>query len=583
VVRQRSLVNVAACAGVLLSVFAFAADDSRPTSPPAPAGKTSPKKKPAATPGKATSASTSAAPASGAKGAVVPVEWRPYKIRAWVSVDPDSRIDARGRDRLIADWRSLVRRFVGAPWVLEVASDEGPLATETLEGLQPASIVPLIAGYDKAWAIRVEPEDNGVAFVGREYDVSTARIGPACRRAAPYPADASRALLGLAIDLFEPSAEIGAKVGGDVLVTVRGAALAPASPVGRVVTTGSVFRPLRVWQRPDGSVLKIEDIRRSFLRVVELNGAVARCNIVSSSQDPLSSRVARKNTLVALGVKRGSVATRYRYFFASDKTPAAGYILTARTVPDGPPVEVGMTDREGRISIPPGFADGLVIFRLLAANIEPVDEFPAMPGETVDERPVVINPKPAAVALETQLNSLRDDLIDVVATRARIESRLKARAEGEKWDEVEELLDEYRKLTPRDEYAAQLTKMKEDAARQQTETKAPILTRTAQGLITDTQALMDRYLDDEIFKAYAAALASSKSEGVKGQPQKALAKGARGSATPPPSAASKTAAPPVASTPDAPPATAPPAPVATQPAPTPTKRANAPAAGAVPF
>ena len=77
----------------------------------------------AAVPSSAAGASTSPASVSGAKAPVVPIERRPYKIRAWVSVDPDSRIDVRGRDQLIADWRSLVRRFVGAPWVLEVATD----------------------------------------------------------------------------------------------------------------------------------------------------------------------------------------------------------------------------------------------------------------------------------------------------------------------------------------------------------------------------------------------------------------------------------------------------------------------------
>jgi hypothetical protein len=575
-VRQRSLVGLATSAGLVLAACAFAAVDTSPaaSSGPAPNTKTS-----SAPPSK-----SSSGPATTAKGkvAVEPIERRPYRIRAWVVLDPHTRLDTHGLKQLVDSWRSLVRRFVGPPWAIEMADDEGPLATETLEGLRPQQFATLVDGYDKAWVVLVEPEGNSLAFAGREFDVLTGRLGPACRRSAPYPADAARALLGLTMDLFEPTAEIGAKTGGGVLITVRGAALPAAIPSGSVVSTGSVFRPLRIWQKPDGSVLKIDDIRRSFLRVTEMNGPVARCDIVSSQQDPLSSRAVRKNRLVALGVKPGSIATRFRYLYASDKTPAAGYILTARTVPDGPLLELGITDREGRVSIPPGFASGLVIFRLLAANIEPVDEFPAMPGETVEERPVLINPKPATVTLETELNSLRDELIDLVATRARLQARFEARAQGEKWDEVEELLNEYGKLTPRDEYVTRLAKLKDDAARQQAETKTAILTRTALGLITDTQALIDRYLDDSMYKEYVDALARFKADegkgrpSAKGLPKRPLAKASSSPATPTAGAGSGPESTATAASP-------PPAARRPSPAPSPARPAPGKAEGVVPF
>ena len=41
-----------------------------------------------------------------------------------------------------------------------------------------------------------------------------------------------------------------------------------------------------------------------------------------------------------------------------------------------------MTDRSGRIVLHPGFANGLVILRLLAGNVEPMVELPIMPGES---------------------------------------------------------------------------------------------------------------------------------------------------------------------------------------------------------
>jgi hypothetical protein len=526
-VRPRPVVSRLALIGFsALTTLALAAD--RPAAP----GPKAEAKGASRTP--ADSKSAAAPPASGgktAKRAAEPLDHRPYRIRAWVSVDPAARIDSIGRARLVDEWRRLVRRFVGAPWELEVAEGDGPLETDTIDSLDRKTLVRLAAKVDKAWMIRIEPDSAGHRLTGREFDVLTSRLGPIFNRQAPFPADAPRALFTLALDLFEPTAEVGAKTGGGVFITVKGAAIPPASPEGQVVKPGKVFRPIRLWLKPDGSVLRIDDIRRSFLRISAIEGRQARCDIVTSLADPLTSRTASRNTLVALGVKPSNSPMLLHYLTAPDKVPAAGYILTARTYPDGTPVEVGMTDRDGRLTLPSGFADGLVVFRLLAADIEPMDEFPAMPGLSLSERPVIIDPKPQTVALETELNSMRDELIDQVAIRARIESRLKARVEGEKWEEAEQLLSEYRKLPRRPEFVERLEKLRSDAARRQAETKKAVLTRKALNMISDTQALIDRYMDDEIFKAYADGISQVRGEAKKGAAKKGFPAVARSPAS----------------------------------------------------
>ena len=436
-----------------------------------------------------------------------PIALRPYAIRAWVAINPSTRLDARGRADLVADWLALVRRFVGAPWIVEVAEGEGPLARRDIDALDDSALGALAETVDKGWAIRIEPDGRGgFRFLGREFDVLTGHWGPPRLRSAPYPADAARSLLGLALDLFRPTAEVGAESGGGVTLTVRGAALQAASPAGRVVGVGSVFVPLRIFQKPDGSPLGVVEVRRSYLRVASIEGAEARCEIVSGLRDPLSRRVARKNSLVALGAKPADRPTRLRYVRGDERNPAAGYTLTVRTLPDGPPREIGTTGRDGRIVLEPGLADGLILVRLLAGGVEPLDEFPMLPGEEAGERTILIDPKPEAVALETRLDAFRDELIDIVATRARLEARLKARAEGGAWDEVSSLLDEFRALPPRVTFHDRLARMKDEAARRQAETKTAILTRTAQAQIADTQALIDRYLADDAFDAYAEAL-----------------------------------------------------------------------------
>src|SRR6185312_17111592 len=97
-------------------------------------------------------------------------------------------------------------------------------------------------------------------------DVETGRLGPIHNLPAPFRPDAPRALFQLALEVFAPSAAIGERFGKDVNLIVRGSGLEAASPVGRVVSVGSVFQPLRLVSLKGGKV-KVLDILFSYLRV----------------------------------------------------------------------------------------------------------------------------------------------------------------------------------------------------------------------------------------------------------------------------------------------------------------------------
>lgn len=512
-VRQRSLVT--ATGAILALLASFGADASREVilKPPAAATKLAAKKRP-------------------------PLAARPYTIRVWTYVESDARLDAKGKGELLQAWQRFVQRFVGAPWEVEIRDDSGPFAIATLDAIQGPELKPLGGGVDKLWMIRVSANPGGgYRFAGREFDTATGNLGPLCEVSVPYPSDAARRLLKLSMAMFRPFAEVGSAGAGDTALTIQGSALAAADPIGQVAVVGGVFTPFRVFQKANGTVVRLDLIRYSYLRVRSIDGSSARCDIVSSLRDPLSKRVVGRNSLIALGVKPSAVPSRFR-FTTNDKEPKpiAGYTLTVRDVPDGPPHEVGTTDRDGRIVVPPGMADGLVIFRLLAGNIEPLVEFPGMPGETEEERVIKVDPKAATVTLETRLNALKDEVVDLVAIRARLEARLKARADGEAWDEVKTLIDEYKKLPPKSGFVDRINQLREEATAQQQATKKAILTKTAQAQIADAESLVTRYLDDDMFQAYENAW--KESQQVASTPAakpKGPANLGRPSVTPPPS------------------------------------------------
>jgi hypothetical protein len=477
------------------------------------------------TPAAKSSASSTqhAKPAQSKSAAPEAIDRQPYKIELHLALDPSARIDRARLAVLLKQWQALVRRLVGSPWIISIAARPSPLSSADLEALDAGAFAKFDAAFDKIWLVRISSSEptGALVFTGREYDTATRRLEPLQEHKALVLADAPRALLQFVLELFNPTALITGQEGGRALLLVRGASITPASELGAVAAKGTVFVPLRLVTMVDNSIA-IRRILFTYLQVEAMQGPTARCAIVTALRDPLTQRVSRPNTLAALGIKPGNSTIPFRFVTRPDLAPAAGYTLSARTVPDGLPTEVGMTDRAGRIALKPGFAKSLVVLRLLAANAEPMVEFPVMPGESSEARDIPIDPKPLTVSYQVQLDALRDEVIDVVAIRARLEKRLEARLQGEDYAGIEQGLKEYVSLPRREVYSQRLASLKAQAAKEQAQTKSAVLTKNIQARFNDLQALIDRYLDDEAFTSFSEALERKRSGS--GDPAKAKTK-----------------------------------------------------------
>lgn len=447
-------------------------------------------------------------------GASEPIDRQPYRIELHLAAAPSARIDASLRRTMVSRFGDLARRFIGPAWSVTVASRPSPLVGPGLARLTAEELTGFDPSLDKVWLVWADddPEGAGLVFSGREYDVATRWLGPLQDHRAPSRRDLPRALFSIAQDLFSPSALIIGEEGGRALLKVRGSALTPASDLGAVVVKGTTFIPIRLISMRDDSV-RITRIAYTYLVAESIEGSTARCAIVSAFRDPLTRRMARPNTLAALGIKAGDVPLRLRFVTRADKSPAAGYTLTERAVPDGTPREVGMTDRSGRIVVSPGSIRTVVKLRLLAGSSEPLAEFPMMPGESAEEREITVDPLPLAAKYQVRLDALRDEVVDQVALRGRLERLMQSRADGEDWDGLDALLKEYLALPRPATFSDALAKMKDEATRESYETaKSTVLTKNLQARFGELQAIIDGYLDDEAYGAFSEVLAKHKKD-----------------------------------------------------------------------
>ena len=427
---------------------------------------------------------------------------RPYKIRAHVSFEPATRIDGTARAILLRDWLTLIRRFVGDPWVVETVAESPRIAAGALDSLNPDTLKPLSQGVDKVWVIQVRREGATLILEGRELDVLLNRLGEIHQAETRDMINLPRVLLTLGLSLFEPLAEVGESRAGGVTFEIQGGTIPAATTVGAVAPVGSVFRAFRLFLDSEGAITDTHEIPYSYFRVEDRIGSSARCSIIKGIGDPLTGRYARRNRVVGLGIQPARATTKLRFLLKSDKAPAAGYKLIARAATaDTTWHDVGITDREGRVELPINFATELAIVRVIAGNNEPMADLPVMPGETRQERSIVFEGRPRTLDLEAKLDALQDAIIDVVASRARLEARMKARLEGEDFNGFDATLAELRKLPTKDQFDRDLKAIRAEAEAAEAELKTLILTRTARNQIDESQALIDRYLDDDSVRA----------------------------------------------------------------------------------
>jgi len=499
-----------------------------------------------------TKSDRAAAAAPGASPNAEPIERQPYRIELHLIAAPSARLDEASRKVLIDRWRDLVHRFIGASWSVDLAEPPSPLVGDGLARLKAEALAGVDPTLDKVWLVWIaaDARGGGLVFTGREYDVATRWLGPLQKQETPSRRDLPRSLFAITRNLFNPSALITGQEGGRALLKVRGSALAPASEMGAVVAKGTTFIPLRLVRMKDESV-RITRIAYTYLVAESVEGSTARCAIVSAFRDPLTQRISRPNTLAALGVKAGDSPLRLRFVTRADKSPAAGYTLTERAFPDGVPHEVGMTDRAGRIVVEPGSARSLMKLRLLAGSSEPLAEFPMMPGESSEERELSVDPLPLAAKYQSRLDALRDEVVDQVALRGRLERMLQARLDGEDWAGLEGLLKEYAALPAPKTFGDALTKMKDEATQESFATsKSTVLTKNLQAQFSDLQALIDGYLNNEAYGAFSEVLQKKQKDEVDAAKLAARKKAARPAAAeapappqePPPQAQPKPAA-----------------------------------------
>ena len=426
-------------------------------------------------------------------------ELTPYKVKTWVVLESRPLIPPTAAAQLDHQLRRSADSTLGAVWDLQV--EEAPVECRgdyfALQEPAPDSVLtqfPAVDGFDKLMVVVVVCDDNGYRVNVAELDVRTRVWSAWASQHVDTWARVADVTFTLMCETFVPLAQIRRVEDDQVTAYVRaGALLRPESSVRRwnvpiEITTGDILQPVIRRADRNGKVSSdgVKPIQWTVLLVEEQVGGELICKTLSGYKQPFNVRRSARVEQLALLIRPKYDTTTLRLTDRRNpEQPLVGYDIYSRR----PGAEVsefmGRTDWRGLLQIDPDQESPVRVLYVKNGN-RLLGKLPVIPGQMLELTAPLRNDD-GRLEAEGVVLGLKENLIDLVARREVLSSRIRARIEDGKLAEAEQLLGELGRLETKDEFNSRIDRRirnSKDDVRQM-----------INAFKVESRALLDRYLD----------------------------------------------------------------------------------------
>jgi hypothetical protein len=388
-----------------------------------------------------------------------------------------------------------VERLVAPLWLMEISVAQEPAAQRYCLDPQPVdwdALTPEQQAYDKLMWLGVQVGHTGYELTCREFDVYLRRWGPLHRRSVVQATLLPEACFDLVASSFTPLAAITLlpEDSTQVELAFKGNGLPKQPDAEQFVIPGEVFQP--VLRRTDRGGQLMENgvvaVPWTYLTAVPEADGRWLADVHSGVRRAFGIQRARVEQ-IAVALRNPPGPTTVRFHARNDReTPLAGYEVL-RDKLDQPPQAIGVTDRQGTITIPPA-EDASVSMVLLRSAGQLLAKIPVPAGgDGVIEIPIADNTARLRAQAEAQV--IREQLVDVVARRAIMMARVRAMLKQNRIDEARALMAELDSLPGSSDFARSLDALEKRIP----PTDDPTVKRTIDKLFTSTRELLGKFLD----------------------------------------------------------------------------------------
>jgi hypothetical protein len=426
----------------------------------------------------------------------------PYHVTVLVAVAPQAPLTPRLEASLLADLTARIDAVVGSPWNLTVSAAPPVLRSAMLHDLRQVQVKDIPIGSpepDKILLLAVGTIPGGLAVTARDYDVHTRTLNiPVTRRVWQTGAlcDAS---LDAILTAFCPLAridriEVEGKEGIAVL-RVKAAGLPTRDPNLHLVHLGDVFRPVVRQNNRDSSFKQAVHARWSLCLVEKITPEEVRARVHTGMKGEIPQKGrGRAESLAMRVISPGGATTVMLQSRVAPKKPMAGCDVYAYPPGKKDAVKlIGQTDRQGRLSVP-STKDSLLRVLLVKNGAALLAKLPIVPGLEPQLSADLPNDD-LRLQAEGFINSLQEELFDLVARQTIFAVRIRKLIEAKDFDKAAELVDKVRVLPTAQQFIVRLGREHDRLA-----TSDVAIQKKIDVLFADTRKLLDRIVDPHLIE-----------------------------------------------------------------------------------
>lgn len=436
-------------------------------------------------------------------------EFTPYEVRIWLAL-PD---DPTWQEGQLAQLRGILlgraEAAFGPVWDCAVEAAPDALAAEIRQDLhalkveQVQAALPAGNSADKIYLVGVQEDQGHLRLQIRELDYRARLFGVVLERESMQRDGLGWLIWDAVADAFTPIARIERVNGNQLAARIRAGGLITSPDSSAWIRKDMALRPVlrrndRVGEPTKGG---INILPWTMLNVLEQNGSQLNCKLQTGYRSPIPAKASSRLERLALLVKPQfpSTVIHLRSRDAS-ATPLIGYEIWRKTS-DTDAELLGATDWRGDIELPQAETGALQTLLVKSGN-QLLARLPLVPGQEPKLEAAVVNDD-GRLQAEGFVAAFQSKVMDLEARRQISAVRIRAKIKDGKFDEAQQMLEEFRNLESRTDLGRLLDKQNVKSTDITTQ-------KRIDKLLTDARSLLSKFLDPELANVLQRELTAAK-------------------------------------------------------------------------
>ncbi len=430
-----------------------------------------------------------------------PWEYTPYEIRVWLAVCPSAALPSSLRESVLREVDVQAQVYGEAAWRLQTQPAPEAIGPSIVAAIDDLAVEQIVAASqdaltaDKIFLLGLRESQGRFELACREFDCRTRTLSTTVRETAWQARYLTRVAANIVLDTFQPFVRVESSRGKSAVVRVRAGGLMSKERSPSAVQTGDVLLPVirrndrNGAPKPNG----IQVLDRTFLLARQSQEYFLECDVYSASRNPLVGRGSSTVDRVAIRIRpQGSHTVLQLLERDSEMTPLKGYEIWSRKPladgdkQDNPSVRLGWTDWRGMIDITQADLPLRLIYVKNGSHL--LARIPVVPGFKPNES-VPLGSDDKRLEAEAFVKGMESIVMDLVARRQILASRIRRRVAEGKRDDAKSLLDEYKALQTKEDLEKMLAGRESELM-----SRDRIEQQRIEKLLAGTRTLLNKYL-----------------------------------------------------------------------------------------